>query len=446
MKQLIVAALLILTPSINVDAQQAPSVAENATSDPKSIWERDHLTGDWGGLRTNLETKGITFALQEQSELWGNFVGGLRRGATYNGLTTTSAEFDLEKLLGWPSAKIFVSAFEIHGHGPSASLVGNLQLISNIEATPDIKLYDLWLEQELFNHVLSIRIGQEGANDEMMLTKYGAVFLNSSFGFPGLLAADLPSGGPNYPLAAPFVRVRYMSGALSLTSAVYTADPAPPGSGDPQLRDAGGTAFRLNDHALSFAELAYSATPGGRAGTYKLGMLYSSATLLSASDLPNTSTPIPTNHSGGFAFYGIVDQTIWPRGDSADDGIGLFFQVMGTPDDFSFSNLFIEGGLNWKAPFPGRENDVLGLGVAYLGINPFFQRLGDETLFAGLDASIKSNETIVEATYLYEAAPWCILQPDLQVMVNPGAGLPPTGNRGSLMNAVTAGIRTTIRF
>jgi porin len=452
MQRLVAAVLLILMSPAYSRAQELPGVAGTAATVPdesKGIWERDHLTGDWRGLRANFERAGLTFDLQEQSELWGNFVGGLRRGTTYDGLTTASLELDLEKVVGWPSAKIFASGFEIHGRGPSNSLVGNLQLISNIEATPDIKLYDLWLEQELLGSHLSIRLGQEGANDEMMITKYGSIFLNSSFGFPGLPAADLPSGGPNYPMAAPFVRVRYASNPLSLTGAVYTADPAPPGTGDPQVRDAGGTTFRLNDHALSFAELAYSAPPAGLPGTYKFGTWYSSAPLLSVSDAlgPSpASKPIPHDHAGGITLYGIIDQMIWKHPDGSDNGIGLFLQVMGTPTEFSLSNLFIEGGLNWKAPIPGRDSDVFGLGVAYLGISPFFQQFGDETLFTGLGSPVKSNETVVEATYLYTVAPCWKLQPDLQFVINPGAGTPSSGNRGSLINALAAGIRTTIKF
>ena len=64
----------------------------------------------------------------------------------------------------------------------------------------------LWLDQSLFDGKLSIRAGQEGANDEMMTTTYAGLFINSSFGFPGMPAAVLPSGGPNYPLATPFTR------------------------------------------------------------------------------------------------------------------------------------------------------------------------------------------------------------------------------------------------
>src|SRR5262245_17177274 len=109
-------------------------------------------------------TPGITFELNEQSEVWGNLAGGLRTGASYNGLTTASVTMDLKQLVGWSGAKLFASAFYIHGHGPSESLVGNQQLLSNIEATPGIKLYNLWLEQEFLSGALNVRIGQEGAN------------------------------------------------------------------------------------------------------------------------------------------------------------------------------------------------------------------------------------------------------------------------------------------
>ncbi len=138
----------------------------------------------------------------------GDDVAGNGADSVYEGFITASLELDLKGLAGWPGVKVFANGFWIHGRGPSANFVGNLQLLSNIEATRSVKLYDMWLEQTAFDKRLPVRIGQEGANDELMVTQYGAVFLNSSFGFPGLPAADLPSGGPNYPMATPFLRAR----------------------------------------------------------------------------------------------------------------------------------------------------------------------------------------------------------------------------------------------
>jgi porin len=417
------------------------------------------MTGDWNGLRTSLEDAGIKFGLQEQSELWGNQSGGLRRGVVYDGLTTASLTLDLEKLAGWTGATFFVNAYQIHGRGPSGNLVGNQQLVSNIEATPSTKLYQLWIEQKLLDGRLTVRIGQEGANDQMMITQYGALFLNSSFGFPGLPAADLPSGGPNYPMATPFVRAQLKAtDKLTFVGAVFNGDPAPPGTGDPQLRDAGGTAFRLNDHALAFGEVWYSTNQDdgatGLPATYKLGAWYDSAHF--ADQLYDTtglslanpaSSGFPREHSPDFAVYGIVDQMIWRKPGSKKLGVGVFLQVMGAPDQFNLSNLFVEGGLNWMGPFAGRDSDVFGIGVSYLGISPAARRFSSEVVaFTGTGQPYASNETVFEATYLYQVAPWWTLQPDLQIVINPGAGMPSSLSSMPLKNDVIGGVRATIVF
>jgi porin len=473
------AAFLALASPATTEAQQAPGTAtpdsaipdapeappssqpgsQPSVNEPESIWDRATLTGDWGGVRTRLVDAGVTLGLQEQSEVWGNMTGGLKRGFVYDGLTTSSVTLDLDKLFGWSGATFFVDAYQIHGRGPSANLIGNQQLVSNIEATRDTKLYMLWLEQKLLDGRLTIRIGQEGANDQMMITKYGALFLNSSFGFPGLPAADLPSGGPNYPMATPFVRVQFQAtNNITLVGALFNGDPAPPGPGDPQLRDKGGTAFRLNDHALSFGEVWYSINQGDNAtglpGTYKLGAWYDSGHFADqryATDgLPladPASTGIPLEHSTGFAVYGIVDQMVWQKPGAKDQGIGVFLQVMGAPAAFNQSNLFVEGGMNWMGPFQGLENDVFGLAVSYLGISPATRGYGNDIIFyTGSGTPYQSNETVIEATYLYQATPWLAVQPDLQVVVNPGAGIPSAASSKPLKNAVITGVRATIIF
>jgi porin len=425
----------------------------------KDFLDRDTATGDWFGYRTKLQNAGITFALTDQSEVWGNLSGGLREGAVFDGLTTASLKLDLQKLLCWPDATFFVSAFNIHGRGPTPNLTGNLQLISNIEATRSTKLYDLWIEQRLFGDRLSIRIGQEGSNDELMLSQYAALYLNSSFGYPGLLAVDLPSGGPNYPLAVPFVRIKLQATPqFSLTAAVYTDDPAPPGSGDPQLRDRWGTAFRLNDGALWFGELAYSinqdANAKGLPATYKLGAWYTSSTFddqfydeegrpLAS---PN-STGVPRTHSGGFAVYGIADQMIWKEPGSNGGGIGLFFLGMGAPQSYNLCDLYFEGGMNWKGPFHCWPNDTFGFAAAYLQISPAKRQYGNSVIFyTGAGSPYSSNETVLEATYLCQVTPWLQLQPDAQYVVNPGAGIPSPYGSTPLKNAFIIGLHSNIQF
>jgi porin len=439
----------------NAGAAASQQGASSKTKSPDS--EQDtggQATPDGGASKSKSSFK---FTLQEQSEVWANLLGGGRRSTSYNGLTTASLDIDLDQALGWKKARFFVSAFDIHGHGPTRSLVGNNQFVSNIEAIPSVKLYHLWLEQRLFG-TLYLRVGQEGANEEMMTSAYAALFLNSSFGYPGLPDADLPSGGPNYPMATPFVRARWKAtDKFTVVGAVYNGDPAPPGNGDPQIRDRNGTAFRLNGNSYSFGELRYSPDPDAPEAlstTYKLGGWYHSARFddrrfdvaggLLASPV---SSGVPKTHTGDFALYGIVDQVLWHREGTKDEGVGLFLQVQAGPSDRNLSDLFVEAGVNWNAPFHQRPDDVAGLSFAYLGISPATQRFSrDLVTFGGGAFAYATNETVIEATYKAQISDWLTLQPDAQFVLNPNAHIPGPFGLKPLPNALIIGVRATVRL
>jgi porin len=148
-----------------------------------------------------------------------------------------------------------------------------------------------------------------------------------------------------------------------------------------------------------------------------------------------------------YAVYGVLDQMLWRKPASEDQGIGAFLQLMGAPDDRNLSNLIIAGGVNWRGPFESRDGDVFGLAISYERIGGATLRFRrDLTLLRGISSPFRSNETVVEATYLYRVTPWWTLQPDLQYVINPGAGI--TGNSGSgpLKNATVVGMRTQILF
>lgn len=427
---------------------------------PGDACSPDTLLGDWGGLRGRLMDYGIGFGLQEQSEVWGNLSGGLRRGAAYDGLALASLCVDLAAATKgrWQGAHLFVSGFQVHGIGPTPQLVGALQTVSSIEATPSAKLYDLWLEQQLFGSKFSIRIGQGTADGDFMVSQFAGLFVNSSFGFPGLPALDLPSGGPAYPLATPFARAQFQPTAeITVLSAVYTDDPAPPGIGDPQQRDLHGTAFRLDDHTLSFAELWYA--PGvlarlGLPATYKLGMWVATgpfADPLTGADGLSLANPAsagqPLQHTTDRGFYAVIDQMIWKKPNTETQGIGLFAQVMHAPQDRNLSDLFVDGGLNWKGVVPGRSHDAAGLAVTYAGISGAKRRYGEDAiLYTGSGAPYSPGETIVEATYRARLTPWFKVQPDLQFVINPRAGIPVAPSAQPLKNALVLGVRATVDF
>ena len=178
---------MIVEPSTNARAQEWLG--------PNDACAPDTLLGDWGGSRATLAAKGIRFGLQNQTELWGNLTGG-RRQAINDGLATASLCIDLGKAAQWKGATIFASGFQIYGPGPSIPLLGSLQLVSNIEATPSTKLYDLWSSSSCSAAKSWFASGSKGRTYEFMIAPYAGFLLNSSFGYPALLAIDLPSGGP----------------------------------------------------------------------------------------------------------------------------------------------------------------------------------------------------------------------------------------------------------
>jgi porin len=429
----------------------ATARAQKAPAAPDDLWQRQTLTGDWGGTRKAWEDAGVKFGLNEQGDIWDAVKGGLREGAVYRGLTTASLTLDLDKLLKWNGATFFVNGYQIHGHGTTQSLVGSQQITSNLEATPGTKLYQLWIEQQLFNDRVNVRIGQGGACDEMMLVPSAALFLNSSFGYPDLMAQDLPNGGPNFPMAAPMVRTKIkLSDSFTFVNAVFDGDPAGPGTGDPQLRNRWGTAFRLSDPPLIFNELWYQTGQDAHSkalpGIYKIGVWTRGG---SFGDVAAGADGGPRSHAGDYAVYAIADQMIWRKAGTKDQGVNLFGLVMAAPNDRNAESFFAESGFAWKGAFAGRPDDTLGAAFAYARTSDGLRRFGEDSIAAtGFGKHYPGNETVLEATYQYQAAPWWSVQPSVQYTIHPCAacGYDGAGVWTPVKDALAVGIRTKVEF
>ena len=58
------------------------------------------LTGKWGGTRSDLAAKGVTFESSFVADTLGNVAGGEMQGARYNHSMGWDVNFDLEKAVG----------------------------------------------------------------------------------------------------------------------------------------------------------------------------------------------------------------------------------------------------------------------------------------------------------------------------------------------------------
>src|SRR5579859_1770134 len=60
----------------------------------------EHLLGDLGGVRTDLESRGIYLRLGATAEFAGNVSGGVQQGATSANQIAFSADVDWQRLAG----------------------------------------------------------------------------------------------------------------------------------------------------------------------------------------------------------------------------------------------------------------------------------------------------------------------------------------------------------
>lgn len=250
----------------------------------ESLWERDKLTGDWGGLRTTSSRHGVEFGINYTGGGVGNVSGGVRTGAGYEGRVELSVDTDLEKLVGWKGATAHVTVYQIHHvrATPAADYLGGLALAdpSDIEALETTRLFTLWYQQNMLDDKLSVRVGQLAADDEFMIASTSTSLMDSTFGWPTLLAANMTNGGPVYLLATPGVRVKVSPmNELAVLAALFSGNPAGAGCRDaPQVCNRHGTTFSTSGGALWLGEVQYAVNQGknatGLAGAYKIGGWY----------------------------------------------------------------------------------------------------------------------------------------------------------------------------
>jgi porin len=364
-----------------------------------------------------------------------------------------------------------VSGLQIHGRDLSTDNLGTLQTASGIEADRATRLWELWYQQKFLEEDrLDIKVGQQSLDQEFMVSQNALLFVNTMFGWPMLPSADLPGGGPAYPLSAPGIRVRVRPiDSLTFLAGVFSGNPAPNDNPDPQQADPSGLSFPFNRGALAIAELQYTYPSLGSmvsasqssslSGTYKIGVWYDTENFADEEhdntglslDNPDSSG-IPAKHDGDYAFYAVMDQMIWndPNDPDQDRDISFFARAMGTPlENRNLVDFSMNAGFTFHEPIPDRDDDTCGIGVGYAKVSNGIADLDKDYNFYHPDSNepVQTGEVFVEATYQCTLTPWCYLQPDFQYVFNPGGGLPnPNAPGQRIKDEAVFGLRVNIIF
>jgi porin len=405
--------------------------------------------GDIGGLRTVLGNYGITLGLNDSENLLGNLSGGVKQGATLQGVATATLDVDTGKAFGLPGGAFHISALQIHGQSLSAPYLDNLQAANGNEAEDSTRLWELWYDQQFLNNKFDIKIGQQSIDNEFMVSTNSGLFVNTMAGWPLIPSDDLYGGGPAYPLSSLGIRIQApVTGSATILAGVFDDNPGGSTfSGDAQALDRNGAKFNLNTGALFIAELQYSTKLNGLAGAYKIGGWYDTANFpdqefgADGRSLANpNSNGMPALHKGNYSLYGVVDQTVW-QGTGAQT-VNVFARIMGAPDAQNLIDFAFNGGVTLTSPFSTRNNDTAGIDF---GIGRVSTRAANLDKDSGVTP--RTTEELIELTYQAQLTPWLIIQPDLQYVINPGGGLQdPDDTTHNLRNELVGGARAVITF
>jgi porin len=451
-KQLHLSRLILPGAWVAVQLLTAPAAANplDYTAGP-SIASSLPYHGDPAGIRKSLADRGVTFNLTYINDVLANVRGGARRGVIDQGRLDGALTLDLGKLAGLNGLSVFGNFFQIHNTGRiRRDYVGGINTIAAIEAVPTTRLWELWLEQKFWDGKASIKIGQLAADTEFFGSTISSLFLQSDW--PTIAAANLPSGGPAYPLSTPGVRLKIdPTDHVSLLAAVFNGDPAGPGEGDEQIRNRHGLNFRTNDPPFVIAEAQlrtnHRKEDTGLARTIKLGgwthfgkfddqRYANDGTLLG----DPASSGEPVTRSGNWGIYGIIEQQIYrPKGGDAESGISLFGRVSFSPSDRNPTNFFADGGIIFAGMVPGRPDDKFGASIMYARISDSARAFdSDRIAFSGMLGVVHDHETNLELTYSAQIVPGWTVQPVLTYVWHPSGGDWP--------NALVVGGRSIWRF
>lgn len=414
----------------------------NSIRDFKPWLEGATGTGNWFGLRDQLVKKGIELGFSSINEVWGNTTGGMKTGSVSTTVLQMATAIDLEKLIDWKGGSFYSRWLYLAGQDPGTNLAGDLFGVSNIGGYSTLRNIELWLQQNILDDKISLRAGQLVADSEFVISDYGALFINNTYGWPAFIYASIPNGGPAYPIGAPGVRLKFQpNDQFSFKAAAF--------QGNVYAQNVNNHGFNWNLNAnqgyfyLTEAAYRYECILPGQV---KAGSWFSSSTF------PNLSNP-GDSFSGNYGLYGIIDQMVYrcsPKScakepssldakkvveEKNDRGLRFFSRIAFEPEDRNILNFYCDTGLNFKGLLPKRGQDLFGIACGY----GLFGNDGVNAIQQSQGTALANTTFDIEMTYQAALTPWLSLQPDLQYIIHPRM-------TQTYPNALVIGLRASVTF
>src|SRR5712692_1374607 len=440
--------VLIVIVALLSGAAAAPAqTVSNAPAGTRSLAEtpfqlilpRQNLLGDWYGVRSWLEERGVTPTLTLLTDALGNPTGGRRQGFSAGNNVGLDLNFDLEKLGGLKGSSFQLSFSERFGASLSAKYIGNVFTVQSVFGGETFRLVHVAYQQKLLDDRVEFRVGRIAAGDDFLVSPYNYVFIQNGFdGNPAGIFFNAPGMTP-YPNATwgalvtgrPTKRT-YVQGGLY--------------NGDPSIRDNKhhDLDWSMDGPVFAIGEAGYqrNGLPGdqGLIGNYKVGGWYDDSQFTDFNTVARGHAPsVPRGNSG---FYGLFDQMLVRFGEPGSNrGFGVTGSLLISPDE-SVSRMpyFFTAGFLVRGVFPSRPTDVGGFGIVYSRFSNDLQDSQQRAQQFDPTVGVQRYEMALEWTYrLRFFRDAFFFQPDLQYIIRPGG-------TGQHTNAVVLGFQSGFNF
>jgi len=419
---------LVVTIAVVLGAGGVLAQDAGESGRPGRVWERETLTDDWFGGGARLAETGLTLSLSATQVYQGVVHGGVfthRHAGRYAGSYDLEVEGDAGRLFGLKGGSFYILAEGSWSDGLDASSVGSV-FGTNDDAGGDrsIDVTEFWYEHAFSDDRVRVRIGKLDLTGGFEHRGCPVAFDCNAF------AGDettqfVSSALVNNPT------IPFPDNGIGMAVYVEPADGwyVAAGIADAQAdaREMGfNTAFDRRDDSFSIFEtglvLDLPSANGPLAGAYRLGMWYDPQ--------PKARWDGSGNKRDDTGFHLSLDQMVLRERDDPEDaqGLGVFARFGCADEKVGAIRTFWSTGSQYQGLIPGRDDDVLAVAVAR-------GRLTDEP-GAGFTAKY---ETVMEAYYSIQVAPWLVVSPHIQYVADPGGidGVP---------NAVIMGVRLQAAF
>ena len=430
----LIAALLILAPV----AVAQPAASKSASTQPAAASEQKvskteyqtgdwlhwkKMTGDWGGVRTQLADMGITFDMDVTQIMQGNAHGGAstKNGFRYSGSGDLTLTLDTGKMGLWPGGMFILNAEPKWGNGINKK-VGSLVPVNLDAIKPGTDECSFTLSEIIYQQVLFegkvILVGgkldgSRAFDTNVFANNEKTQFMNTALRNNVMIPPFLPY--TDWGVAVIVNPTEW----LSIITAVADSE------GDNHTTGFD-TTFHGPTHTTLIHELDFKIKPFGLPGNQRVGFAWSSMEtkklnpispfketgpllLKYAPKLLNTLKPylpFDTEPDNVMLYYNF-DQYLYTEANDPTQGIGLFGRFGWARENVNPVNYYYSIGVGGKGVIPERDNDTFGVGY-------YFIDLSNDLPY------MFHSEQGVELFYNIEITPWLHFTPDLQIIANPG--------------------------